>query len=113
MSLITSSARKQPYFSDAAISVISVTVIQAVGLVAKDGPIMIRNMGPNSDPYCKVFLGGRMIGRTSTVYKNLSPEWNEQVNSFIDFVKAKVYRYWGPCTLNQGIRWIELRVRSQ
>ncbi len=40
---------------------------------------MVLTNGPSSDPYVKVYLGPRMAGRSSTVYKNLSPEWNEQV----------------------------------
>jgi hypothetical protein len=37
-----------------------------------------------SDPYVKFKIGGKMLYKTKTVYKNLNPQWNETFNLLMD-----------------------------
>ena len=62
-------------------SVLNLTIVRAFNLVNKDGAVATLAHGASCDPYVKVYVANRLASRTSTMRKNLSPEWNEQVRA--------------------------------
>lgn len=61
---------------------VQLTVLQGEGLVAKDRNLFGKKT--SSDPYVEVWsLGQRIVGKTKTHYKTLSPTWNQTFS--IDF----------------------------
>lgn len=66
-----------------------VSVIQGSDLVAKDRNFMGKKT--TSDPYVEILLGtGRAyvrIGKTKTIYKNLSPQWNETIATRVRYIE--------------------------
>lgn len=66
-----------------------VSIIQGSDLVAKDRNLFGKKT--TSDPYVQVLLGsGRTyvpIGKTKTIYKNLSPQWNEAIAARVKFLE--------------------------
>ena len=63
---------------------LDVTIFAGRDLVAKDGGMFTK---ANSDPFCKVTLGGEEIYKTQTIKKNLSPTWDEEVKHNFDLTK--------------------------
>jgi Ca2+-dependent lipid-binding protein len=65
-----------------------VTIIQGSDLVAKDRNLLGKKT--TSDPFVQVLVGtGRSydrLGQTKTIYKNLSPQWNETISAQVKFL---------------------------
>ena len=57
---------------------IVINVVRGRNLVAKDSVIFEK--AKSSDPYVKIFVGGKKYGRTPTIAKTLNPEWNHVTN---------------------------------
>ena len=55
---------------------VDIIVVEGRGLVAKDGS-GIFSKKKSSDPYVKIYFGGKNHGKTKTIDKTLSPRWNE------------------------------------
>ena len=55
---------------------IDITISKGRNLIAKDSGGMFSKK-KSSDPYAIIYWGGEKCGRTKTVDKSLSPEWNE------------------------------------
>ena len=58
-----------------------ITVISGTGLVPKDTSLFGKK---SSDPFVVLSVGGRKLGKTKTVKKNLNPEWNESFKLNVD-----------------------------
>ena len=58
---------------------IVINVIKGRNLVAKDSSGLFGKK-KSSDPYVKIFFGGKKFGKTRTIDKTLNPEWNETYN---------------------------------
>ena len=58
---------------------IDINVIEGRNLVAKDSSGVFSKK-KSSDPYVKVYFGGKKYGKTQTIDKTLSPSWNESFN---------------------------------
>jgi Ca2+-dependent lipid-binding protein len=61
-------------------NVVHVDVLRAVGLSNADG------WYGKSDPYCKVYLAGKLVHRTKTVSNNNNPEWTEALHCGCEIV---------------------------
>ena len=55
---------------------VEISVIRGKDLVAKDSSGVFGKK-KSSDPYVKIFFGGKNHGKTKTIDKTLAPEWNE------------------------------------
>ena len=53
---------------------LDITIFRAKNLVANDGSLFGKKK--SSDPYVRIFWGGEKCGKTKTIGKTLSPEWN-------------------------------------
>ena len=53
---------------------ITVDILQGRDLIAKDRNLLGRRT--TSDPYAKLFVGGKLIGTTKVIPKTLNPKWN-------------------------------------
>ena len=67
---------------------IFVTVVKGKNLVAKDGSGLLGKK-KSSDPYVKIFFGGKKIGKTRTIDKTLNPEWNETYSIKLGYKKIQ------------------------
>merc|ERR1712126_411838 len=81
------SLRQHPFFQ------LRIHLKQGHDLVAKDAC-------GTSDPYVKFKIGGRLMHKTKTIYKDLNPLWDEVFTVPIDDafqpVQMKVFDYdWG------------------
>ena len=54
---------------------LDITIFRARNLVANDGSLFGKKK--SSDPYARIFWGGKKCGKTKAIGKTLSPEWNE------------------------------------
>jgi Ca2+-dependent lipid-binding protein len=65
-----------------------ITIIQGSDLVAKDRNLLGKKT--SSDPFVQILVGtGKSydrLGQTKTIYKNLSPQWNETVSAQVKFI---------------------------
>ncbi|KAG7369232.1 C2 domain containing protein [Nitzschia inconspicua] len=65
-----------------------ITIIQGSDLVAKDRNLFGKKT--TSDPYVQILAGsGRSyvrLGQTKTIYKNLSPQWNETITAQVKYI---------------------------
>lgn len=52
---------------------------------------MIFSFPGTSDPYVKFKIGGKMLYKTKTIYKNLNPQWNETFNLLIEDIFRPVH----------------------
>jgi stress response protein SCP2 len=60
---------------------ITVEILQGRDLVAKDRNVM--GMRSTSDPYVKLHIGGKLIGKTRVIPKTLKPVWNSHFQYLI------------------------------
>ena len=61
-----------------------VGIKSATGLRAADWAL---RGGGKSDPYAKIFLNGRQVGKTSALKKTLDPVWNEDIDVLIESIE--------------------------
>lgn len=66
-----------------------ITVVQGSDLVAKDRNLLGKKT--TSDPFVQILVGTARsfvrLGQTKTVYKNLSPQWNQTITAQVKFVE--------------------------
>jgi Ca2+-dependent lipid-binding protein len=65
-----------------------ITITQGSDLVAKDRNLLGKKT--TSDPFVQVLVGNgrsyQRLGQTKTIYKNLSPHWNETISAQVKFI---------------------------
>lgn len=80
MGATTSSALQLELFESA---LLTLEIVEARGLVAKDislAQLVSKTAAKGkSDPFVRVFLGGRQIAKTRHVRKTLDPRWDAKV----------------------------------
>ena len=73
---------------------LDITVFRAKNLIANDGSLFGKKK--SSDPYVRIFWGGKKCGKTKAIGKTLSPEWNENFKINVESKHMQKLVNWDP-----------------